>query len=335
MQEYYNDSMRIIRSLSPANRVTTTVVNEAWLANKLNNQDKQDHLSLFTVGLKEIDDYFGYLRRGNMLGILGPTKGGKTKFANYLAQRALSLGYNVCVWPLEGTQEEWESMQTSCLIAQSSYDALKKSGKPGSMIRISSKDILERKYTNSPEIKKQVASAQAVMAIHEKYGRLSFIKAPGYLEDFLDILESHWETENRFDVLIIDSLVNITSKKGKDKVSTISEAYMQTKNFLANTLRTPALGIVPAQLKQSAVDFLRKNPDETIDITAGGESAETIRTPDYNIGLFSTKEERAANIMKMYCVASRHTDAFPDFQARCFLDCCYFLSKDDEIRSAM
>ena len=31
------------------------------------------------------------------------------------------------------------------------------------------------------------------------------------------------------------------------------------------------LGIVPAQVKQVAVDMLRKNPDDTTDVTAGGE----------------------------------------------------------------
>jgi hypothetical protein len=122
------------------------------------------------------------------------------------------------------------------------------------------------------------------------------------------------------------------SKKGKGKVERISEAYMETKNFLANRLKRPALGIMPAQLKQDVVDFLRRNPEETIDVTSGGESAETVRTPDEVIGLFSSKEERDNNIMKIYSVASRHNGSFQDFQCRCYLESCFFLSQDEDIQ---
>jgi hypothetical protein len=93
-------------------------------------------------------------------------------------------------------------------------------------------------------------------------------------------------------------------------------------------MKVPALGLMPAQLKQDVVDYLRKNPGETIDVTSGGESAETIRTPDEVIGLFSSKEERSNNIMGMYSVASRHNESFRDFQAKCYLECCMFMSQD-------
>jgi len=332
MQEYYNDNMRILKSLSNENKIHSFVVNDKWLQNKLQGEQKQDNKALFTIGIKEMDATIGTLRRGQMLGIMGPPKGGKTRFTNYLVQRALSMGLNVCVWPLEGTSEEWEAMQTSCLLAQNSYNELKSKGKNGAMIRLSSKDVLDKNYLKSPDMRKLVAAAQTIMATSENYGRLSFIEGTAYVEDFLDVIESHWEAENPFDVLVIDQLVNIMSKKGKGKVERISEAYMETKNFLANRLKRPALGLMPAQLKQDVVDFLRRNPEETIDVTAGGESAETVRTPDEVIGLFSSKEERDNNIMKIYSVASRHNGSFQDFQARCYLESCFFLSQDEEIK---
>lgn len=329
MQEYYNENMKIIKSLSEDSRIKSLILNEAWLHDQLQNENKVDTKALMTIGIKEMDATIGTLRRGNMLGIMGPPKGGKTRFTNYLVQRALSLGLNVCVWPLEGTSEEWQAMQIACFLAQSSYESLKQTGKSGSMIRISSKDIIEHNYGNSPELRKQVAGAKAVMATSEKYGRLSFIEGTAYVEDFLDVIESHWETENQFDVLVIDSLVNVMSRTGKGKVESISKAYMETKNFLANRLKVPALGIMPAQLKQSVVDDLRHDPDADIDVTAGGESAETIRTPDETIGLFSSKEERDNNIMKIYSVASRHNGSFQNFQAKCYLECCFFTSQED------
>lgn len=331
MQEYYNDNMRIIKSLSEESKIKSYVVDEQWFDKEMQNESRKDNNLMFKIGLHEIDDTIGYLRRGNMLGVLGAPKGGKTRFTNNLVGRALDLGFNVCVWPLEGTTEEWEAMQIAFYIAHTSYNSVK-SGKRESMLRISSKDILEKTYLKSMEMRKQIASAKQAMAISEKRGRLSFITGTAYVEDMFDIMEAHYENENPFDVLVIDQLVNVMSKKGKGKVERISEAYMQTKDFITNRLKTPALGIMPAQLKPVVVDYLRKNPDDIIDVTSGGESAETIRTPDFSLGLFSSREERNNNIMKIYNVASRHSADFEDFQARCYLECCYFLSEEDELK---
>lgn len=330
MKEFYNENMRILNSLSNENRIHSFTLDDKWLETEMQNENKADNNSMFSIGLKEMDATIGDLRRGNMLGVLGPPKGGKTRFTNYLVQRALSLGYNVCVWPLEGTSSEWEAMQVACFLAQSSYLKAKSTGGKN-MIRISSKDIIQHKYKTQPEIRKEIAAAKTVMATSPKYGRLSFIEGTAYVEDMFDVLQSHYDNENPFDVLVIDQLVNVMSRTGKGKVERVSEAYMMTKDFLANKLKVPALGIMPAQLKQDVVDFLRRNPDETIDVTAGGESAETIRTPDETIGLFSTKEERDNNIMKIYSVASRHNGSFQDFQAKCYLECCFFTSQDEAI----
>lgn len=331
MIEYYNENMRIIKALSTESRIKSFVVDEKWFDNEMSNENKQDANSMFTIGIKEMDATIGELRRGNMLGVMGPPKGGKTRFTNYLVQRALSLGYNVCVWPLEGTSAEWEAMQVACYIAQTSYNEVK-TGKRKDMLRLDSKDILQKKYNNADgsAMRKQIAAAKKVIATSEKYGRLSFIEGTAYVEDFIDVLQAHYDNENQFDVLVIDQLVNVMSKTGRGKVERISEAYMATKDFLANKLKRPALGIMPAQLKQDVVDFLRRNPNETIDVTAGGESSETVRTPDEVVGLFSSKEERDNNIMKIYSVASRHNGSFQDFQAKCYLGCCFFTSQDDE-----
>lgn len=328
--EYWNENMRIIKSLEEESRIRSTVINEYWLQDELQNESKNDDKAMFSIGIKEMDATIGELRRGNMVGIMGPPKGGKTRFTNYLVQRALSMGYNVCVWPLEGTQEEWLAMQTACYLAATSYHNIK-AGKSDQMVRIDSKDILQKKYLGTKTIREAVAAAKQTMAISENYGRLSFIEGTAYVEDMFDVLKGHYESENPFDVLVIDQLVNVMSKTGKGKVERISEAYMMTKDFLANKLKRPALGLMPAQLKQEAVDNLRAHPDADLDVTSGGESSETIRTPDETIGLFSSKEERDSNMMKVYSVASRHNGSFQNFTARCYLGCCFFLSEEDDI----
>lgn len=310
-KRYYSERMNILDEISDKDRVRTTVMDAEWYRNQKADEDKPDDKALMTVGIKKIDDVMGDLRRSNMIGVLGPPKGGKTRFTNFLVQRALSLGLNVCVWPLEGTSEEWISMQTASYIAR----------KHG--VFMSSKDILQRSFATEQE-KTLARAARFEMVMDKSYGRLSFIESTAYVENFIEVLDNHYENKNPFDVVVIDSLVNILSKTGKNKVDRISSAYMLLKSYISTGIKRPALAIVPAQLKQDTVDFLRAHPNETIDVTSGGESAETIRSPDEVLGLFSSKEERAAGYMKIYSVASRHSENFSDFQVRTSLKCCHF-----------
>lgn len=320
-REYYNERLGVLRELSDEASIKSVVVDSTYLEDELDKEGKgqEDKNSILSFGLTEIDSVMGEMRRGNLIGILGPPKGGKTRMANYLVQRALQNGLNVCVWPLEGTREEWIAMQISCYLRTQHN------------LSIDSKQILMKSYLRdiSPEGKKKqeaIISARTSLFKGTEFGRLSFIEGVAYAEDFIDVLDDHYKTRNPFDVLVIDSLVNIMSRQRKGKVERISEGYMLLKNYIANQIKVPVLAIVPAQLKQETVDFLRRNPDETIDVTAGGESAETVRSPDEIIGLFSSKEERDSNQIHIYSVASRHSESFKDFLARCELGSCYFES---------
>ena len=316
-RKYYNDKIRILNELSDHDKVRSTIIDENWYEQDMQQENVKDTSALMTIGIKEIDEMVGTLRRSNMLGILGPPKGGKTRFTNFIVSRALSLGLNVCVWSLEGTKEEWISMQVAALIRRDNN------------LSFSSRDILERKYKDKKEDREIVAAAKLKLAVDQSIGRLSFIESTAYVEDFIDILEGHYDNENPFDVLVIDQLIDILSRNGMGKVERISQAYQTLKIAIAHRFKRPVLAVMPAQLKQSVVDFLRANPGETIDVTAGGESAETIRTPDEVIGLFSSKEERATNTVHMYSVASRHNADFQDFLVKADLRCCYFESGGD------
>ena len=311
---FYNENIKILSELDTTDRVRSVVVNEDWLEDELQDEGKVDEEALMPIGLTEIDSTMGELRRGNMLGILGPPKGGKTRFTNFVVSQALHRGLNVCIWSLEGTTDEWIATQLAAMIKREHN------------ISFNSKDILQKKYINNTNEKEAVQRAKIKMATDEKIGRLSFIESAAYVETFLDVLETHYENENPFDVLVIDQLIDILSLNGKTKTERISQAYQELKIFISKRMKKPVLAIIPAQLKQDVVDFLRKNPGETIDVTAGGESAETIRTPDEVIGLFSSKEERAANTMHIYSVASRHSGNFQDFLVKTDLRCCHFES---------
>lgn len=314
---YYAEQKKIIDSLKGTHGIQSTVVNEKWLKEELEKEEEGESEGLLETGLPPIDDVTGPLRRSNVLGILGPPKGGKTKYANYLTARALEKGLNVAVWVLEGTSDEWLAMQIAAYVRMHKGDSL------------NSNDILNKKYSDIVA-KQQSISAKVALATGKNRGKLSFIEGTAYVENFADVIKTHYRCENQFDVLVIDSLVNIQSLTGRNKVDRISEAFMTTKDLVAHQLPLPAVGILTAQLKQSTIDWLRSHPDETMDITAGGESAETIRTPDIIHGLFSSKDERKENKTHIYCVGSRHSEAFDDFVSKCELNCAYFEYDESE-----
>ena len=333
MYKFYREKKGILDSLENSDVATSTVIDDKWLeAEVARDKNINDNMPLIDTGIKEVDEVVGKLRRGYILGILGPTKGGKTRFSVHMVYRALEQGYNVAIWPLEGNREEWMAMLESCALANITYEESRKEGK-STFDFISSQEILNREYKGKRNEKRTKVNAIRTLLAGgggSKYGKISFLNKTAYVEDFLDELQNHYDTVNKFDVIVIDSLVNIMSRTGMPKVDRISEAYMKFKDFVANKLREPALAIVPAQLKQTVVDMIRRNPDETIDVTAGGESAETIRTPDETIGLFSSKQERELGTMHIYSVASRHSANFPDFSCKCALGACFFRSADDE-----
>lgn len=313
---YYDERQSIIRKLTAEEALDSTVVDDNWLEKDLAKDDKPDEEGILDTGLSVIDEVTGKFRRSNVITILGPTKGGKTRFTNHLVNRALSAGLNVCVWPQEGSKEEWIANQVACLI-------MNKQGIP-----YDSKRILERDYADD-EMRKYCKAAKSEIALDTRRGRLSFMTGTAYVEDFIAELDNHYRKDNQFDVIVIDPLVNIQSRHGKQKVDRIGTAYTLLKDYISNKMEKKALALVPAQLKQDVIDSLRRNPGDTIDITAGGESSETIRSADEVIGLFSSKEERNLNQMKIYSVASRHSGNFPDFTAGCMLGCCYFKDRLD------
>lgn len=328
-QEYYAINMSILDSLNGTGGSKVTSVDADWLRADLEKSKKQDEKSIFNTGLKEIDSVWGPLRRGNMLGVLGKTKGGKTRFCSFEVARALKRGLNVAVFIMEGTADEWTSAITASLIADKSYESVKRKGE-GSLLRISSSDILRNTFRDKRTLSSIISSAKMDLATNPKYGHLEILEGTRYVETFQDELKAQYK-KSPFDMVVIDSLVNIQSNTIKNKPEAISRAYLETKQTVEYGLPIPALAICTAQMKQTTIDELRRNPDADIEVTAGGESAETIRTPDYTLGLFSTKEELSADIMKMFSVAQRHTGAFENFAARGYMDCCYFLSEEDTL----
>lgn len=316
-QEYYITQKAKIEQLDDDNKLGYTLIDNdyALKENSLDTNKENDIESILDYGIKEIDDVAVKMKRGNLINIMGVTKGGKTTFATYLTERALRKGLNVAVWALEGTVKERQSI-IECLCAYNLEN---------DPVRVDRTTVLDRNYTSNRE-RQAIANARTVIA-SPKYGNLSYIDGSAYVEDWESVVLDHYKRVNAFDVLIFDSPVLVLSRYGMGKVERISETIIKLKRLLANKI--PAVGIMTSQMKQEYIDRLRSKPNETIDVTAGGESSETIRTPDEIIGLFSNKLERSNGQMKIYNVASRHHDAFQDFYIGCDLGIGHFYSKPE------
>lgn len=317
--KYYNMQMAKLRQLDEDNATKAVVIDSDYVAreNEIDANGESDVDALLDYGIEEMDKVCLKLRRTNMIEMMGPPKGGKTTFTGYLVERALREKLNVAIWALEGKYSEWMSLLLTLTISHFEEDPLD----------LNRGKVLNREFKNNIE-RQAVATARTLLASPER-GKLTFIEGTAYIEDFLDVLADHYQNVNAYDVLVIDSPINILSRNGKGKTERISEGYMLLKDFVANRVPGGVLCLVTAQLKQDSIDKLRAKPNETIDVTAGGESAETIRTPDEVIGLFSSKLERLNGQMKIYNVASRHHEPFQDFFVGCDLASGNFYSKPE------
>lgn len=313
--DYYLDRIKVIHKLEAERGVQSFAYDGSYL---IENKNRKKGEAILDYGIAELDAVKSKMRRGNMVCVMGPPKGGKTTFTTYLVERALHKGLNVAIWPLEGTPEEWIALITSAAIALGHIEQQ-------DAVEISKTDILYENY-KSEDDSQRVSAAQYTIAAGERRGRLSFLTGVAYVENFEDELTSHYENVNRFDVIVMDSPINMQSMSRMGKTEYLSKAFMNFKNYVANKMKVPALCLVTAQYKQDVIDFIRKNPNAEIDVTAGGETAESIRTPDDVIGLFSNALERENRMMRVHDIASRSNGHFESFYMGCALGCAKFWS---------
>jgi len=320
-QAYYIKHIGVIKALDEKNALTSIIIDNNWVERQ-SEVDKNPQLdggeTILDFGITRMDSVAKGMRRTNLVEILGKPKGGKTTFTTYLVERALAKGLNVAVWPLEGTPSEWMAGIQSLTVKHSDN---------GEGPVINKKDILWHNF-KTPEDRKLVSAARAILASPER-GKLSFIQGTAYVEDFIDVIKNHYTNENKFDVIVVDSPLLVLSRYGMGKAERIGEALVRLKSFVANEIPGGVLGLVTAQLKQESVDEIRKDTNAEMSVTSGGESAETIRTPDEVIGIYSTPTGLANHQTKFYNVASRHHESFETFFCGCNFSCNDFFDNEE------
>lgn len=281
------------------------VLDQEWLLDNTDEEkaeeDRKKLELLCELGLPHIDNIWSGLRRTHMIGIMGPPKGGKTTLSGYCVYKLLEAGRRVAIWAMEGSaQESWINK----LIVSYCFDA---------QVDIEPRDLVNGLEGLDERAKQVVNNAKAKIAQNQN---LSFIEDTGYAEDFIDVIKGHYDVYNQFDCLVVDSLVNLQSRTGLPKTTYLSGAYMRLKNHIAQDYDRAPCCIATAQFKQEAIKDARKQVAINFDETSGGETAETLRTPDEVLGIFSTPAQRDVGMTTIHHIASRHSELFKPLDAR-------------------
>ena len=144
---------------------------------------------------------------------------------------------------------------------------------------------------------------------NDGYGSIDYIDRPFNVETFIEDIDTSVK-ENNSQLVIIDYLQLIGSEKDLDERRRIAEAY---RVLLAYCHRENVAVLTPAQYKQSTFDELIKSTDVgNFDLrTAGGGSAEVLRTPDISFALWATTADLTNNRMKILSMPCRLGKAYP------------------------
>ena len=288
-----------------------------------NEEEEQGIQLVTTFGIKELDDALGGIYEGDMVSLLAPAKGGKTRFATFVLHNALvNHSQNIGVWSVENGYKGWEALirarHFNWFYNSKITDASQKRHISADMIR---KGELEGELYDMEQ------ASWADLRFNSAYGRIISIDQDFDADTLKEVLET---TINDYGVkfLCVDYLQLVTGGNPRSsKNERIGEAYKEVLQLLK---KKKVAGIFPGQLKQSVVgDIQRVNPEELINMElrdSAGESYEVIKTPDVNIALYGTVEDIRNGSMKLLSIPSRNSSPFEPIDLYVDAGSCTFAS---------
>lgn len=271
--------------------------------------------------LTELNTHLGGIYTSMFYQILAPAKAGKTKLCSRICHTASVIyGTNVTVWAQEGGMEAWSAQQRAI-----HFDYLYNTGVDitEKKFGISQNVILMNKFP-SDELKQLELSSKIDLASNKNYGSVDYIDRPFEVETFIEDIDASVR-DNGSQLVIIDYLQLIGTATGKPERERIAEAYQKLLNYAK---KANVAILTPGQYKQEVLTALASSSDTSnVDMRAsGGGSAETIRTPDYNIAMWASTQDLMNNVVKFLSMPCRMNAAFPEVKAHMDLAVCQFIS---------
>lgn len=276
--------------------------------------------------VEELNENLGGVFTSLFYNILAPTKGGKSKFTTRMIHTiVVNYGQNVTVWAHEGGYKAWWAQLRAI---HYEYMYIRQASSNERVVPLSQKDILYGNFPNE-ETRTLEEASKLDLFTNPNYGVINMIDRPFLAETFIDEIETSVQL-NGSRAVLIDYLQLIGSTdRGRSKPQVIGKAYQDALSYAKK--RNVAM-ISPSQFTQDFMNEMAKSKDgQTHEVrTAGGESAEIIRTPDINIALYASTEDLIRKEMTIMSVPSRLCEPFPDVHIYADLCSCVFSSLESE-----
>lgn len=286
--------------------------------------EQEEIKKIGNFGIAALDSKDICVMEGDMISLLAPSKGGKSKFSLFVQHQMVLQGISIVSWSIENGYRGWEAMMRA-----RHFNHYYNSNISDVREQIVVTSEMIRKNQLQGKVKEMEAGSWLDLQTNPNYGKMLCIDRPFTLDTFLDILERAVDTVHaRF--VCIDYLQLIEGEKGMTKAEAISKAYIRTLQFLK---RKKIAGIFPAQLKQDAVNELSKIKPEKLGQaelrTGAGESYEVYKTPDMNLLLYGNSEALAEGRLMLALLPSRNVEPLDaPIQLDTDFKTCTFLSVD-------
>lgn len=259
-----------------------------------------------TFGVKELDEHIN-IYEGDMVSLLAPAKGGKSRFSTSVLHNAVvKHGVNVVMWSIENGYKGWE-----CLLRARHFNYFYNDSATDAIQKRMIDDDMIRKGKMDKELEELELASWTELKTNPNYGTITVIDEDFDSDTFIEVLDNAVNATGA-KLICIDYLQLLTAKgKSASKNEVIGDAYKQTLQYLK---KKKVAGIFPAQLKQTFVGSLDGTSDEDLINTelrnSAGESYEVIKTPDINLALYATPEDIRNGSMKILSIPSRNSAPF-------------------------
>lgn len=271
-----------------------------------------------------LNEAYGGYRTGNFYQVMGPPKGGKSKWCASTCHRAMLNGYNVTVWAQEGGIEMWSAQMRA--IHCDYYHNKGKSAMDVIPNLPAQREILDG--TMEPSIRVLESASCLDLKTNQQYGKVEYIDRPFLLETFIDEIDTSVQS-NHSKIVIIDYMQLIDTQSGRmADHEVLKQAYKKLLNYCKK--KNVAI-LTPVQYKQEVVSAFASGGDGgDIDmrVSAGG-SAEVIRTPDMTIPMWASAHELEQGISYIQPMPNRLGKVVPRIKLYIDLAHCSFVEADN------
>lgn len=273
------------------------------------------------VDIPQLNKATGGVYTSNLISVMAPTKGGKSKFCARINHSAMLEGHNVTVWPHEGGYRAWDA-QLRSIHFDHRYNT--------------DTDHLDLKFgvdqgaifyqRLSDENKQLEASSRLDLATNPEYGKVHYIDRPFHVETFLQEIDASVRMNNS-SLIIIDYMQLIESANGRmDKRERIAKAYPLLLDYCK---KNNVAIISPTQYQQTAVKEMDKG--DSMDMrTVGGDSSEIVRSSDVILALWASTEDLMNKRMEIRSIPGRFNQAFEPIKLGIDLGVCSFISVEQD-----